>query len=173
MGGAIIKEGQNNTMPQKERKNKMTRQEKYKDTSTFHYYNANPKNRITDDCVIRAIATAMERPYEEVYRDMFEFSLISGYMVNDTKNIDKYLQGKGWTKHRQPRKSDNTKFTGKEFCKLLNKDIMGIGKKIVAKIGGHHIVCIKVTEVLKGTFKVHDIWDSTDGCIGNFWSKAE
>jgi len=27
----------------------MTREEKYHDTKTFHYYNANPKERIVDD----------------------------------------------------------------------------------------------------------------------------
>ena len=36
----------------------------------------------------------------------------------------------------------------------------------VANIGGNHTVCIK-------NGKVHDTWDSTDGCIGNYWVKAD
>ena len=37
----------------------MKREDKFKDTATFHYYNANPKNRITGDCAFRAISTAL------------------------------------------------------------------------------------------------------------------
>ena len=58
---------------------------------------------------------------------------------------------------KQPRKANNKKYTGKEFCKKHNETC-------VANIGGHHVVCIK-------NGKVHDIWDSTDGCIGNYWVK--
>ena len=38
----------------------MTRQQKYPETGTFHYHNQNPKNRLTGDCIIRAISRAME-----------------------------------------------------------------------------------------------------------------
>lgn len=53
----------------------MTRQEKYPDTDVFHYYNANPKNRITGDCLYRAIATACEKPYNEVVQDFATMQL--------------------------------------------------------------------------------------------------
>lgn len=43
----------------------MTRQKKYPDTSTFHYYNANPKNKVDDDCVIRAICTALNQSWAQ------------------------------------------------------------------------------------------------------------
>lgn len=145
----------------------MARQEKYPDTSTFHYYNANPKNKITTDCVIRAICTALEQDYNQTVMELAEMQCKTGYDDGDNKLYDKYLQSKGWTKHKQPRKADNTKYTGKEFCRELNKDILAVGKKIVANIGGNHTVCIKESS---STFKVHDIWDSTDGCIGNYWT---
>ena len=44
----------------------MKRQEKYPETSMFHYYNANPHNRMTTDCVIRAESVALGIPYEQV-----------------------------------------------------------------------------------------------------------
>ena len=34
----------------------MTRQEKYPETPTFHYHQANPHKRINGDCVVRAIS---------------------------------------------------------------------------------------------------------------------
>lgn len=141
----------------------MKRQEKYSDTNTFHYYNANFKNRISGDCVIRALCTAMQKPYKDVYKELFDFSLQTGYILNDKKCFERYLKSKGWVKHKQPRKTDNRKYTGKEFCCKLSTSNNGM-RRIIANMGGHHIVAII-------DFKVWDIWDSTDGCIGNYWTK--
>lgn len=135
-----------------------SRREKYPDTKTFKFYNANPKGKFTCDCVARAVCTALDEPYETVLREMFEMQIKTGYEYTDVKGIDKYLNSKGWTKVKQPRKLDNTKYTGKEFCKIFK----GV---CVANIGGNHTVCIK-------NGRVHDTWDSTDGCIGNYWIKA-
>lgn len=136
----------------------MKRTDKYPETSTFHYYNANPKNRITGDCYIRAISTATEIPYNTVVMEMAELQCKTGYDASEL--IDRYLKSKGWIKHAQPRKADNTKYTGKEFCERA-RDY----EKYIANIGGHHIVAI-----VNG--KINDIWDSTSGCIGNYWTKA-
>jgi hypothetical protein len=93
--------------------------EKYPETSTFHYYNANPKNRITGDCTFRAICTALEQPWEQTVIEMAELSCKTGYAINDKKGIERYMELKGWKKMKQPRKQDNTKYTGKEFCKIF------------------------------------------------------
>jgi hypothetical protein len=143
------------------------------DTTTFKYFNVNPKNKHTTDCVARAICAALDQSYEQTVRELTELWLKTGYEMGEAKCYGKYLESKGWIKYKQPRKPDNTKFTGKEFCKGLNKDVLAVGRKIVANIGGGHIVCIMETEGMHGTFKVHDIWDSTDGCIGNYWTKGE
>lgn len=134
-----------------------TRTQKYPETKTFTYYNANPKNRITGDCTFRAVCTALGQTWEQTVMEMAELSCKTGYAINDKKGIEKYMELKGWTKMKQPKKRDNTKYTGKEFCKTFKGTC-------VANIGGHHIVCIK-------NGKVYDIWDSTDGCIGNYWVK--
>ena len=135
-----------------------TRQEKYPNTRTFNYYNANPKNRITTDCVIRALALALEQDYNNTVMELAVMQCETGYDDGDKKLFDMYLQTKGWKKHPQPRKSNNTKYTGKEFClKIADKK-----KRYVCNIGGNHTVAI-----IDG--KVNDIWDSTDGCIGNYW----
>ena len=126
-------------------------------TSTFTYYNANPKGKKTDDCVIRAICTALNEDYEKTARGLLEIALKTGYYTTDGKCFGKYLESKGWKKQKQPRKMDNTKYKGKEFVKYIKGTCL-------ANIGGHHIVCIKDGKVL-------DIWDSTEGCIGNYWTK--
>lgn len=136
----------------------MTRQEKYPDTSTFHYYNANPKNRITGDCWARAISTGTGIPYNTVVMEMAEMQCKTGYDASEL--IGRYLESKGWIKHKQPRKPDNTKYTGKEFCEKA-RDY----ENYIANIGGHHIVAIV-------NAKVYDIWDSTSKTIGNYWTKG-
>lgn len=134
-----------------------SRKVKYPNTSTFEFYNANPKGRITGDCTFRAVATALGQTWEETVMEMAELSCKHGYALNDTKGINKYMEYKGWKKMKQPRKTDNTKYSGEEFCKIFKGTC-------VANIGGHHTVCIK-------NGKVYDTWDSTDGSIGNYWVK--
>lgn len=143
----------------------MKRQEKYPETSTFHYYNANPKNRITGDCVIRAICVACEVSYNQVVMDLAKIQCETGYDYG-SKGADILLKQYGWVKMKQPRKSDNTKFTGKEFCEHLNSLRVGGKpiKRLVMNIGGHHMSCII-------NYKIWDIWDCSDGCVGNYWVK--
>lgn len=148
----------------------MTRQQKYPDTSTFHYYNANPHNRKGDDCVIRAICTALEQSWEQTVRELTELGIKYGYVLNDPSLFPKYLERKGWRKYPQPRKADGTKYTGKEFCKWASTQFVLLDRSIIANIGGHHTVCIKANTFYEG-HKVYDIWDSTGGCIGNYWVK--
>lgn len=139
----------------------MKRSEKYPETNTFHYYNANPKNRFTGDCWLRAVCTGLNEPYNEVLQEMVQVHLETGYEMSCSTAIDKYLASKGWVKHKQPRKRDNTKYTGEEFC----KKIADKNKRYICNIGGHHMVAI-----VDG--KVNDTWNSTDGCIGNYWTKG-
>lgn len=149
-----------------------SRQDKYPNTNVFQYYNRNPKNRITTDCVVRAISHGLDVPYNEVVMEMASMQCETGYDDGSTQLIDKYLKSKGWLKCKQPRKDDNTKYTGKEFCLKLQHPIYCEElelpdcnwHRIIANIGGHHIVSI-----VEGV--IHDIWDSSNGCIGNVWVK--
>lgn len=136
-----------------------TRVEKYPTTDVFQYYNRNPRNRITTDCVIRAISLSLDLPYTTVVMEMAEMQCKTGYDDASKELIDRYLKSKGWVKCKQPRKGDNTKYTGEEL-NLPDCD----WHRIVANIGGHHIVSI-----VEG--KIHDIWDPSHKCVGNIWVK--
>lgn len=124
----------------------------------YKYYNANPKNKKTDDCVIRAICTALDLPYRTILHELVEVCEASGYSITDVKCYDRLLKKYGFKKQRQPKKPDGTKYTGTEFCRMVKNET------ILAHIGGHHIVCIQNGTIL-------DIWDSSGGCIGNYWRK--
>lgn len=137
----------------------MKRQDKYPNTDYFVYYNRNPKNRLTEDCEVRALSLATDTPYEQVVMDLARLSCETGYAFSGMNLIARYLSSKGWVKHQQPRAKDNTKYTGKQFCKLFSRYPV-----IIASIGGHHISC-----VIEGKF--YDTWDCTEWCVGNFWTK--
>ena len=149
-----------------------SRQEKYPDTNVFHYYNRNPRNRITSDCVVRAISTGLDIPYNEVVMEMALLQCETGYNDRSPELIDRYLKSKGWIKCKQPRKDNNTKYTGREFCMKLQHPIyceeLNLPDcnwhRMIANIGGHHIIAI-----VEGM--IYDIWDSCEGCIGNVWVK--
>ena len=152
------------------------RQKKYPDTDYFHFHNANPKGKMTTDCVVRAITTALNQPYEQTLREMAEITLKTGYMLNENKGMEAYMKSKGWTKCKQPKKWDGTKYTGKEFCRTLmhptySEELNLTDKgfeinRILANIGGHHTVAI-----MSG--QIWDTWNSADGSIGIVWVKTE
>ena len=151
------------------------RQRKYPDTDYFHFHNANPKGKMTEDCVVRAITTALNQPYEQTLRELAEMTIKTGYMLNGNKGIDAYMKSKGWTKCKQPKKDDGTKYTGKEFCRTLVHPIYSEElnltnrsfeiNRIIANIGGHHTVAI-----MSG--QIWDTWNSADGSIGIVWVKT-
>ena len=157
----------------------MTRQQKYPDTKTFHFFNANPKVKYTGDCTVRAVATVLGKSWEDVTMDLARQACETGYSANSTESTDLYLEKHGFKKQKQPRKKNRKKYTAVEFCKVQQKmlkdetshgkewgDGIIISPKIIAHVGGHHIVAI-----MDG--KVNDTWDSTEGCIGNYWVKEE
>ena len=121
------------------------------ETPSYHFYNANPKGKRTGDCVVRAISAATGKTWEEVLQGLTEIALKFKLMPNDDKCYSRYLESFGWKKEKQPRKDDNTKYTGSEFCELLDSEnceyilpYQSSTDTVIAKIGGHHIVCIKI-----------------------------
>jgi hypothetical protein len=127
-------------------------------TQTFTYHNKNPKQIRASDCVIRAIAAVSNKTWEEILSSILPYALKLKRMPNEKQTYAQYLRDQGYIMQPAPRRGDNRKVTGKDFC-LENPNITAI-----AHIGGKHIVAI-----ING--KVHDTWDSTNGTIGNFWTK--
>lgn len=146
----------------------MKRQERYAETNCFHYYNANPKQKVTSDCVVRAIATATQKEYSEVLRDLVAVQLVSGYDISDKQNFRKLLITYGWKKHQRPRNSQNQKMRGAEFCsEIQNGNFRHYRKKaIIAEIGKRYIAAI-----IDG--KIFDIWDYSQREVGEFWTKED
>lgn len=85
----------------------------------FVVYNHNPKNRKTDDCVIRSIAFATDDKWENTYRSLSEFGIKNGLMINDNRNFKKYIEHYLKYKTQPTRKSNNNRYTLKEFAEMI------------------------------------------------------
>lgn len=154
----------------------MKRIDKYPETASFIYHNQNPRNRVTGDCVFRAMSLALDQDYNQTVMEMAENMCKTGYALNDTKGEETYLASKNWFKHKQLRHDDNKKYTGREFASYLSINFPnGEAGNVICHIGGHHMVCFKPTwhgEGFNCKYKCHDIWDSTMGTVGMWWTKA-
>ena len=127
-----------------------------KEGSVFRYYNCNPHNKRTDDCVIRAIAAATGHSWERVLKDLTTCMLKDGHMLNTPELYGKYLKEHGWVKQKQPVKPNGSKFRIKEFLRKFK------GCAVM------HAGCGHVTYVEEGS--VYDIWDTSDEIVGNYWT---
>ena len=140
----------------------MRREDKYPETKSFKFYNRNPKGRFTGDCMTRAVSLATGMDYGLALLGIAAWEA----KTCESDGYAPLLESIGWRKQKQPRKENGKKYTGAEFCRWL--DAHGFKGGVVAHIGGHHMVAIMPTE---SGYKVHDIWDSTGGTIGNWWVK--
>ena len=124
----------------------------------FRYYNENPKDRKTDDCFVRAIATATGQTWDETLMGLTKCALKHKYMIHCPELYGKYLEEMGWVKQKQPRKADNKRYRACEFVQTFKGTA-------VAHIGQQHVACLKDGQVW-------DIWNSSNEIVGNYWVKV-
>ena len=132
----------------------------------FEKRNVNPKGKKTGDCVIRALTVATGKKYEDIYRELFEISLKTGWILNEKRVEDKLLERYGFVKHKQPRKYDNTKYTIGEIDQITSGlYVDGKEVKTVVIRCAHHL-----TVVVDNTLV--DTWDCRYKCISNYYTKS-
>lgn len=140
---------------------KTMKSKKRKDTKYIHFFNANPDDKLTGDCVIRAISVAVDKTWDETLDNLVELSHKVKSVPNNKDCYIKYLEQNGFIRCKQPRKNDNTRYRGYEFLdKIKKKDI------IVCHMGTHHLSVIK-------NKKFWDTWDCTNDCVGIYWIKSK
>ena len=136
----------------------MKKKERMKDTETYHYYNANPKGLYTGDCRYRAYALANDLPWDVTVVTVALWTAKTGKVDYNGETITEVLQVFGnWTKHKEPKHADGTKYTVGELAKTLITDY-----PVVVSVNGH-VTCIKDK-------KVWDIWDCSKEYVRNYWT---
>ena len=120
----------------------------------YKEYNAHPKGLKTNDCVVRAIATATNIDYNECRRDLNRKKRELGYSsYKDTKFLYRYLEK--YLRLIIKIGPDKKRVKGKQFT-----DIYQTGTYIL-KMRGHITVCIDGV--------ILDTWDRTHLSVYTAW----
>ena len=102
-------------------------------------FNPNPINLRTDDCVVRAISKAMDKPWEEVYIDL----CLKGLEMCDWGNAnavwDDYLKHNGFKREIVPDTCPDC-YAVSDFCvdNPTGTYILGTGSHVVAVVDGSY-----------------------------------
>ena len=124
-------------------------------------YNVNPKGKKTGDCVVRAIAYASNRSWEEVFTELNKISVKVYSMPNEKNVYEKYLADLGFSKMPQPKKSNGTKYLVGEIDKLIDTN-----KYDVVISMANHLTCADSNNLI-------DIWDCRKKTIGNYYTRRK
>lgn len=118
--------------------------------------NPNPHNSIVGDCVIRALAIAMDKTWQEVYIKLALQGLILADMPSSNRVWGEYLKSQGYKKKIIPDTCPDC-YTIRDFCGEHFKGtyIVGTGTHAVAVIDGNY----------------YDTWDSGDEVPIFYWYK--
>ena len=110
-------------------------------------YNANPLNRRTDDCVKRALSTALGYTWDRVHIELSVLTLVKAGIETENEIWAEYLERKGFERFQIP---DTCPFcyTIRDFCEDNPDGVFVLGT-------GTHVVC-----VIDGDY--YDTWDSGD-----------
>ncbi len=124
----------------------------------FIQFNPNPKRKLVGDCVIRAIAKATGKSWEDVYMDV----VLQGFTMKDMPSSNDvwgtYLHQNGFTRHIIPDTCPSC-YTVTDFC-IDNPNMTGI------LATGTHVIAVE-----DGNY--FDTWDSGMETPIYFWQKEE
>ena len=121
--------------------------------NAFVNFNANPKNKLGCDCVVRAISTAMMEDWITVYRELCDLGAELYDMPFNKDVFGEYLKRKGWIWY--PCKSENGKRP-----KVCNFDKANSAILRVA----NHLVYVSNHEY-------YDTWDCGNKSVYGYWAK--
>ena len=122
----------------------------------YRYYNCNPFAKSTDDCVIRSICAAEGESWEKTFRELTEYAIRYGDMLNTPELYGRYLEDRGWKRNKQPRLANGKKVRIADFLDCF-------GGCAVAHAGNQHL-----TYIAEGS--VWDIWDCSNEILGVYWT---
>lgn len=123
----------------------------------FIKYNNNPKQKRTNDCVIRALSLGLNKSWEDVYKDLTNLGIKKGLMPNDRNNWKQYLKDFGYKMEKMPKKLNGKRYTVEEFINELAYN----EQTYIIKIANH-------LTVVKDK-KLYDTWNCKNKCVGNYW----
>ena len=123
----------------------------------FKYTNVNPKGKITNDCVKRAIAMASGKDYHDVSIELNRYKKISGAeKFNEPKNYEGYIERVLSAKKKSfPAVAGQPRMNGAKFCEEFPKG------SYILRMAGHLSACVDGV--------ICDTWDCSNKCVYKAW----
>lgn len=122
----------------------------------YKYYNPNPKNRLVDDCVIRAIALLTDQTWDNTYIGITMAGFDEKDMPSSGRAFSKYLSDVGFKRYVIPNTCPNC-YTVRDFCSDNPK-----GNYLL--VTDKHVIGVK-----DGNY--YDTWDSGDEIPMYYWQR--
>lgn len=126
--------------------------------NNYSFYNPNPQGNRVGDCVIRAIAKALNQTWEETYIELTIQGYIMGDLLSSNAVWGAYLKTKGFKRDIVSPDCPDC-YTINDFCKEFSEGIFVIGT-------GTHAVA-----VVDGI--IFDSWNSGEEIPIYFYKKGE
>lgn len=125
--------------------------------SLFQKYNANPKNKRVGDCVVRAISTAINEPWDTVFMDLCEVGFDLKSMPNDKDTYSEYLNRKGFSNITIKVTKGSKRPTVQSFAQDNPNGtfVLSVANHLVTVVDG----------------KYYDTWDSGSCCLYRYWHR--
>ena len=121
--------------------------------------NSNPLKNKSVDCVVRAISTATEKTWDEVYKTLCDIGFEMKDMPNSKPVYEKYLSKIGWSKQKMPKKKDGTKYIVNELDKNFKRPL-------IIQVA-NHLTCVNKDDELV------DTWDCGKKSVYNYYTKEK
>lgn len=120
----------------------------------FLFHNANPKGYLREgDCITRAIATVLNKPWKEIIIEQGNFALQHSRSFGSPVVKDLLMNKYDYIRMPEPHKSSGQKYTVEEFCTWLTTN--GFRKPVLVSVS-HHMTAVKLIE---GKYRILDTWD--------------
>lgn len=123
---------------------------------SYIYYNPNPKNKITTDCVIRMLTKIYDLPWEDAYIKLSDVVLSEYEMPSSNFIWEKFLLSNGFIKRLLPSICPDCT-TVSHFTNMYN-----LGTYVVCT--GSHVVA-----VIDGDY--YDAWDSGNEVVTYYFER--
>jgi hypothetical protein len=120
----------------------------------YVYYNMNPKQLHTNDCMVRALAYFFGVTWRKAFLDIIEWCANRGWVDwNYRSKYYIYLSERGFERHKAPEKD----MTVGKFCDEF------------AKEGKVYMVQVKRHMTIIDNKEINDTWDCSESVVENYW----
>lgn len=133
-------------------------------TDDFTFLNLNPKGKFTGDCVIRAIAYALNKDWDVLIDELTGYTHRYKIPYDYAQLYEKYLKDQGYVRVSQPKKVDGKHYSVLEFCRKTDR--FDLTHPVLMHVNPHHLTVI---HRIDGKMKNIDIWNCCSQKVGRVY----